>query len=295
MDPKQHPANNLPPKSAPKHGKVDDYQAASRATAEDDYEDYSTHGGGYSAPKHTFRKVVLISFVLLVVLAAAGFAVYKLVLNKDDKKTNKQAAGTSQQSSTAASDNESLIASETEHYTSTGFIGLEFDYPKDWKVTEGTDGGVLTVKSPVLSLKQAGGQTSNGQVVFTVRNKQQALPEFDKGNAVAAIESEKINYTKPSSAQRAATYLSFLTYASSSQAGAIDGVYITGDVGYQKDQAIPKADFLPVDPVISVTFVKCSDSTCSDNGTATGIDASMWKDAKFGVPLKSMLQSLTIN
>lgn len=295
MDPKQHPANNLPPKSAPKHGEVDDYQAASRATAqEDDYEEYTKHAGGYSAPKHTFRKVILISFVVLVVLAAAGFAVYKLVLNKDNKKADKS-ADTSQQSSNAASNDEATIDTETEHYTSTGFIGLEFDYPKDWKVAEGADGGVLTVKSPVLSLKQAGGQTGSGQVVFTVRNKQQALPEFDKGNAVAAIESEKINYTKPSSAQRAATYLSFLTYASSSQTGAIDGVYITGDVGYQKDQAIPKADFVPVDPVISITFVKCSDSTCSDNGTATGIDATMWKDTKFGVPLKSMLQSLTIN
>lgn len=120
------------------------------------------------------------------------------------------------------------------------------------------------------------------------------MPEFDKGNAVAVRESEKIAYTKPSSVQRGSTYLSFLQYASST-ATSLDGAYITGDVGYQKDQAIPKADFTPVDPVISLTFVKCADNSCTGEGTPIGVATTMWEDASFGKPLKTMLQSLVVN
>jgi hypothetical protein len=294
MDPNQRPSDNVPPVTPKQRSEAEDFQAASRATAaEEDYDNYSARGATYTAPKHVFRKV-LIWLLVLILLAAAGFAVYKFVIKKDDGKKPTNQATTSNSNPQQSESETPKITDETEHYTSNGFM-LEFDYPKDWKVDEPTTGGIVTAKSPVLSLKQADGQTTQGQVVFTIRNKQQTMPEFDKGNAVAAIESEKINYSKPSTAQRAATYLSFLTYASSTEAGAIDGVYITGDLGYQKGQAVPKADFTPVDPVISVTFVKCSDSSCSDGGTSTGIDAAMWKDSGFGVPLKSMLQSLIIN
>lgn len=293
MDPQKPKVNSQLPNNQG-NGEVEDYQAASRAAAQDDYNEYSARGGTYTAPKHTLRKLIL-ALLAVTLLVAVGFTVYKLVLHKDSKNTAKPDSSNSVQQHSNESSNAPIISKETEHHTSTNFIGLEFDYPKDWKVAETADGGVLTATSPVLVLKQADGQTSGGQVVFTIRNKQQALPEFDNGNAVAAIESEKINYTKPSSAQRAATYLSFLTYASSAATGAIDGIYITGDVGYQKDQAIPKADFTPVDPVIALKFVKCSDNTCSKDTTAMGIDAAMWKDTAFGLPLISMLQSLTIN
>jgi hypothetical protein len=186
------------------------------------------------------------------------------------------------------------FASETEHHTSAQFM-LEFDYPKDWKVSDEAGSGKLTATSPGVMLKDASGKSYMGQVVLTVRNKQQALPEFDKGNAVAAVESTKINYTKPSQVQRAATYISFLRYATSTSSKALDGVYITGDVGYQKDQAIPKADFTPVDPIISITFVKCSDESCSGTGTASAIESSMWSENTFGKPLQTMLQSLIVN
>lgn len=283
--------NQMPPKSK----EPDDFEAASKATADDVYEDYEKRKSySYSAPTHHARKTILITLLVLVLLGGVGYGAYWFLTKKDSNKSADKSATSSQQKSSDQTANEELITTETEHYTSNGFM-LEFDYPKDWKVSEPTDGGLLTAKSPALKLKQADGKTVTGQVVFTIRNKQQAMPEFDKGNATAVIASEKINYTKPSSAQRGSTYLSFLTYAGSVQEDRLDGVFITGDVGYQKGQAIPKADFTPVDPVISVTFLKCADQSCSGEGSQIGVDASMWQQTGFGTPIKTMLQSLVIS
>jgi hypothetical protein len=282
----QHPTD-------PSRNKPDEFQEASRATAQEEYDDYAKHSYAYTAPKRTTRKVLL-ALVAIVLLAAAAFALYEFVLKKDDiTKTDTSKSSDSSRQEQAA-DSDTLITEQTEHYASTGFM-LEFDYPNDWKVSEPTGEGRLTVTSPAVSLTQADGQKFTGQIVMSIRNKQQALPEFDKGNATAAMASEKINYAKPSSVQRGSTYLSFLTYAGTTQSDRLDGLYITGDVGYQKGQAIPKADFTPVDPVISVTFVKCSDASCGSEGAAAGVDTKMWQDSGFGTPLKSMLQSLTIN
>jgi hypothetical protein len=278
----------------PKSKEPDDYEAASQATASDTYEDYEKRKSfSYSVPTHRGRKTVVVVILVLILLGGVGYGAYWFLTKKDSNKSADKSPSNSQQSTDDQSADEELITTETEHYTSNSFM-LEFDYPKDWKVSE-TDGGLLTGKSPAIALKQADGKSVTGQVIFTIRNKQQEMPEFDKGNATAVLASEKINYTKPSSAQRGSTYLSFLTYAGSAQANRLDGVFITGDVGYQKGQAIPKADFTPVDPVISVTFMKCADQACADEGTQIGIDAAMWQKTGFGTAIKSMLQSLVIN
>ena len=143
-----------------------------------------------------------------------------------------------------------------------------------------------------MVLKDTDNQTVTGQIVFTIRDKQQALPEFDSGNAVAARPSEKIAYVKPAPGQRANTYLSFLRYMDS--ANGLDGIYITGDTGYTLDQAIPKADFVPIEPVVSLTFFRC-DGNCSGDNLAMSITPTSWDDKDFSNPLKALLQSLVIH
>jgi hypothetical protein len=290
------PQNNATPDPYHKPREEDDYRAASEATAnEEAYDDYTKQGATYTAPSHKSRKF-LVSLLVVILVAGLAFGAYWMFLRKDKADTTKKTATSSSSSSSNSSDMEknASFASETEHHTSAQFM-LEFDYPKDWKVSDEAGSGKLTATSPGVMLKDAAGKSYMGQVLLTVRNKQQALPEFDKGNAVAAVESTKINYAKPSQAQRAATYISFLRYATSTSSKALDGVYITGDVGYKKDQAIPKADFTPVDPIISITFMKCSNENCSGTGTAAAIESSMWSDATFGKPLQTMLQSLIVN
>lgn len=233
--------------------------------------------------KRRSRKWLIILVVLILV--AGGVGAYWYVGRKPKASTAK--------TNTSVQQTATLISSQTQNHSSPDF-NLSFDYPTDWTVTDTLGSGVITVRSPALQLKDGQSKSFTGQIVFTVRSKQLPLPEFDKGNATAIRVSEKIAYSKPSASQRGSTYISFLNYASSA-GSTLDGIYVTGDVGYQKDQAIPKADIVPIDPVVNVSFVKCANSSCNTDGTAIGITPAMWDDVAFSGPLKKMLQSLTIN
>lgn len=220
--------------------------------------------------------------VLLMVLGAGGFMYMK---NRSDVETkkNEPVAEVAQQPKVA-------INSETKRYSSSQF-SLDFDYPSDWEVKEEQTEGILTATSPNVSIPASGGGVVTGRIVLTVMGKNQKLPEFDKGNSTAVIDSEKVAYLKPSSAQRGQTYISFLNYANSDSSGLIDGVYITGDFGYQVEQAIPKVDIQKIDPIIKLTFLAC-DGTCAK---PIGITKEAWVAPEFGGALKKILQSFTIN
>lgn len=219
---------------------------------------------------------VLIS---LAVLAAAA-AFYWFIIKP--KPAAKPTAATSPQPAQTAPASQTpkagAISTKTKAYTSGNF-NLAFSYPDDWTVTDITGSGVLTAKSPDVQLDNAA-----GQVVFTIRDKNQKLSEFNGGNAQALRGSDKIAYAKPTQTQRGSTYASYLTYAG--QTG-LSGIYITGDNGYQKDQAIPAVDIAKVDPVIDITFVK--------NGKQATVADSMLSNTAFLTPLLDLLKSLSIN
>src|SRR5690606_27237189 len=117
----------------------------------------------------------------------------------------------------------------------------------------------------------ADSQPITGQVILTFREPGQPLSEFEAGNAQAVRDSERITYARPSPGQRGATYISFASYAGAAVTTALDGIYITGDFGYQKLQAIPAIDVSKVNPIITVTFRQC-DMDCQ--GTSTPVSVS---------------------
>jgi len=239
-------------------------------------------------PKRKWPKVLTWTLLALVLLGGIGGGVYwQFFRNKPATTTQ---TPTTESNTQAPTNNK--IATATKHHDSTNF-SLSFDYPEDWTVTD-EDGDMLTVTSPTLQLKDATGESVNGQIVLTITQKGQKLQAFEEGNATAVRKSEKIAYTKPTPAQRANTYLSFLRYATTASTDTLDGIYITGDYGYQVDQAIPKVDAAKLDPLVTVTFKKCSNNTC-DTAEPLGVASSSWDDAAFATPIKKMLKSLTFN
>lgn len=232
--------------------------------------DYADYEPPHKSRNPIWRKITigLAALVLIILLAGGGYWLTK-------KPTRKPAE--SAQSSQTSMPTSAKINTTTKHYDSVNF-NLGFDYPADWSVTD-SGNGVLTVKSPAVGVKDASGQSVSTQITMMIRNKSQKLPEFDAGNAMAVLDSEKIAYTKPTQTQRANTYISFLQYAKTTS--GFDGIYITGNNGYKKAQAIPKVDIQTVDPIISVTFGK-------------SISTGSWNNPDFANPLKSMLQSLSI-
>lgn len=260
-----------------------DYQAAAQSGA-----DYIKTASPYKQPGKG-RKVLLIAIVVLLVvgLASGGWYFY----NKH--KTNDKAKKATQSSQQATPITKHTITDETKNYISPEFF-LSFDYPADWTITDTTGSGILTAKSIPVTLMNATSQAITAQVTLTFRNKTQKLTEFDNGNAVASRDSDKISYLKPTPSQRGQTYISYLQYATSTSGDVIDGIYITGDFGYKKGQAIPKVDITKVDPVISITFGKCVDEKCT-NTTPVSISADSWNDKSLSDPLNNMLKSLSIS
>lgn len=264
------------PLNSPDRDEHDDYEAASRSMA--------TYAQT-QPPKETGGRKWLAIFAVIAVIIIIAIGIYWFLLRPKPAKLV-PAAATTTTNQNQQQPSATKISATTKHYDSANF-NLGLDYPNDWTVTD-NGGGVMTIKSPSLSVKDASGQSQAGMIVLTIRDKTQKLNEFSAGNATAVLDSEKIAYTRPTQTQRGSTYISFLQYATTTANGALDGIYITGDSGYQKGQAIPMVDISKVDPVINLTFQNGA-------GKPLSIASSQWSDQAFAGPLKSLLQSLSIN
>lgn len=237
-------------------------------------------------PKRTALRVVSWMLVLLLLIAAGG-GVYWY---EKHKVAAKSIANT--QHKTAQTKSKPVIVATTKQYSSTNF-NLSFNYPQDWVVSD-TGNGALTVTSPDMQLTAADGQFQTGQVVMTIQNENAAnFSMFKQGSAVAVLPSQHINYTNPPPTQQASAYISFLQYATTTTRGGLDGVFVTGNFGYQKDGTIPESNITQVDPVITVTFNQCSNSGCTSTKPLT-IASSMWSDTNFSNPIVKMIESLQI-
>lgn len=251
---------------------------------------------GRPKKSHKVRNTLLIILLVLVVFGGgAGAAWYWQQHKQPAAKPKQSTAQRSQPQSTTSqdtTDSNSTFSKQTKEYDASDF-GLTLQYPSDWTPAE--QNGVLTISSPNTTLTDATGAQVTGQVVLTVRSKQDNPEEFAKGNAVAVLASDKVNYTHPTSTQRGSTYISYLQYAATTTKGGLDGVYITGDNGYQYAQNIPKSDIAGVDPLVDVTFVKCSDDACAKGSqTPLTISGKSWTgDLKDTV--ETMFKSFTFN
>jgi cytoskeletal protein RodZ len=228
---------------------------------------------------------------IVVILAAIGGAGAYVLQHKKHPAAPQPASNTNTTSSQATS--QKLVAAVPTETYSSPTLNVTVRYPKSWSASEANS--KITVASPTVLLPDASGQQTGGQVVLVIQPKQTSLPAFSGGNAQAVRDSEKLTYTNPSSMQRGQTYLSFLHYATSTApSSGIDGLYVTGDAGYLAQQYIPKADILKGDPLVSVTFNKCTDTTCS-NPTSLSVASTAWDDPNFSGAIRPILTSLVVN
>lgn len=229
-----------------------------------------------------------IILVVIVLLGGIGIAGY-MFMKDGSKGDEKSPTVTDSTQNTSDGQATELGSSETKQYTAAQ-LGLSLKYPSSWTVDE-ADGEII-FRSPATKLP-ATKPGLKGRVEITIRGKGQPLPEFENGNATATRQSELLTYTSPSQNQRASTHLTFLAYAP--ETNGLEAMYITGDYGYQKDQAVPQVDITNVDPIISVTFLACSDDESCTSNSPTTLEPSAWDDQNFSSALKTILQSITVN
>ncbi len=254
-------------------------------------------------PKKSMGKIFM--YILAGIICIGGVAAGGYVLMKQKNSSKASSTHSSQSADKKSSSNSSTStptpaptnnnkssnpSSGTKDYTSDN-LKVAFSYPNSWTVDDSGD-GKLAVTSPSMELTDASGQKQTGEVVLKVENQASAdMSDFKKGSAAAVLDSEKITYSNPAAGQRANSYISFVQYSTTTTKGGLDGIYITGNLGYKYAQTITESDIAKIDPLVRVVFVKCSDSKCSSTTPLT-ISSDMWKSSDFSDPITNMLKSM---
>lgn len=233
----------------------------------------------------SYRLIGLVILIILIGIIAIGYNHY----HKKSTVTTTNVVKTVPLTSRIG-----LPAANQQYYSSN--LSLGFNYPKSWTITDKNGTNLLTVQSSVVELLTSTNKLVKGQITLTIQNQSPVIPGFQKGNATAALESQIITYSNPTSDQRASTYISFLHYASSTTPSSnIDAIYITGNAGYQLNQYIPQSNILAVSPVVGITFTLCANAACIISGSPTSITSAAWNTTSFSGTLLSILKSLSIS
>lgn len=287
----QTPASPVPSGPTPGGAVAPEEPAQQLTQAQQEQQDRVAYLQGLMPKKKPRRWPKRLAWALAILLVIAGGAAagWWFVLRdgkSGDSQTSQAAGGNAVQSAQpdqAGQDNSPDKAVVTKQYESSNF-GLALEYPQSWTLSDATTG--LTITSPSMQLPAAAGGKQTGKIIFSIQSKSTALTGFGKGNATAVQDSEKISYKQPSQTQRAQTYVSFLSYAGASH-GGLDAIYVTGDNGYQKDQAIPEVDVAKGDPHIMVGFQ-------DDKGQPLTVTAEAWQSATIKTPVKTILTSIVV-
>ena len=149
-------------------------------------------------------KFVLVALAMIILVAAAGFALWYLKYNKD-QKTAESPAATSPVTETAKQSSDIPDAALTETYKSTA-LSVGFKYPKTWKVSEANGG--IRVESPNFNYTPYNLTSNEG--LFRIYIRQGAREADGKyiGAGIAIKPSEKLTYSQPAIGQRTDTLLS---------------------------------------------------------------------------------------
>jgi hypothetical protein len=241
------------------------------------------------AEKQTWKRRILVLVVIVVILIAIGLGAHWLFSSNKHPAIYKAPAQTV--SNTPASTTPKASSSgPTKPYTATDF-NLSFNYPEGWTVFN-NGSGPMTVTSPSMRLTSADGQAVTGLITMTIQQQGQLPASFSAGAALAVLNSQKISYTHPTTAQLSQAYLSFVQYSATTTKGGLDSVYLTGNLGYQKDQTIPSSDIAKVSPLVTVTFTKCGNTACTSSLTPLTIASTSWSKSTFQAPIETMLASM---
>ncbi|HSW80585.1 MAG TPA: hypothetical protein VLG47_07450 [Candidatus Saccharimonadales bacterium] len=287
----------IPPDPPVDTEEQDVFEAASRESETDAEPDYSQYTA-LRKPKKNWKKVLLWILVALFAIGGVAAGGYVLMKQKNSSpniqlKQNNNSSGPGSVRSGNSNNNQqqNQSAPGTKDYTSSN-LQVSFSYPEKWTVDD-TSGSKLTVTSPMQKLTDASGQPQDVKIIMRIEKQDAAdMSDFKKGDAAAVLQSEKIDYDKPTGTQRANTYISFVQYSTTTTKGALDGIYVTGNLGYTYAQAIKETDIAKIDPLVRVVFVKCADTNCT-NSSETNISSDEWKNKDFSQPITDMFKSLS--
>ena len=230
---------------------------------------------------HFWKKllIVLVAIIVIVALVGGGYHLWH-----DRKHVNTSAK------KTTVTVNHISIPNPTQNYSSDN-LSLTLNYPSNWVIVDALGSNQMTITSAPLKLLNAYSQPITGKITLTILNySPSTVTGFNGNSSTASIKSQLVTFANPTPDQIASTYISFAHFpASTTPSNSIDGIYVTGNYGYQVNQDIPQANITSQSPIIYYTFTECSNSTCSGTTKSLSIPASLWQDKNFSGPLLNMI------
>lgn len=193
------------------------------------------------------------------------------------------------------------LSSTNVAYISNGKdLNLGFTYPSDWSVTPASHHNSgdkpITLTSPFVSIIDTSGKTIVGKVVLQVRPASTTVSELSSGSGKAVLDSIQIAYSKPTPAQHAYPFVSYVNLSGDASTGKFDEIILTGALQFTKGQSISTATLQGLDPVISARFYECTNSSCSGAGALPlAINDDIWQNADIFVATQTILKSFQIN
>jgi len=255
----------------------------------------SSNDGGYKKPS-SGNRALKIGLSLAVVLVIVGLGTYLLITNKPKpaKQTYVVKTATSIKSKTNSTTG-AVNSPPMTSYASSSY-GATFSYPSNWKLVNNGPGAPITVTSPIENLINENGQKVPAEVTMNLSN-QATTPSTFGNTSAAVLTSQKLTYKHASASQAASTYISFVQYPSTTVVGGLNGIYVTGNYGYQKYQLIPVSQINQVDPLIYFSFTQCQSLTsCSSSSPQPlVISSTEWADANFSTPIINIIASFNFN
>ncbi len=173
-------------------------------------------------------------------------------------------------------------------YKSTVY-NLSVSYPKGWIINN--INSAVNITSPLTTLVNASGSSVKGYVIFSINKPGQYPNGLTVGTDLAVLDSINLSYNQPTQSQAGQTYVSFIQFSTTNTKGGLDLVFVTGNLGYTKDQVIPETDLNTLDPLIYVSFMSCANSLCKSTTPVT-IASSSWTGSALSQIIDSMIQSL---
>lgn len=147
------------------------------------------------------KKYLIITSILIIIFAAAGFAAWKFLLTDSNQTADQPVSETESQNEAA---NGSSLSELTQEYTSDRLL-IDFKYPTDWKVDENS--GEIIVYSQEAEITDVSGEAVSAEFRLLIKQGAEETDSEYLGHGFVIKKSKPIKYTDPAAGQRKKSFV----------------------------------------------------------------------------------------
>ncbi|HSX23702.1 MAG TPA: hypothetical protein VLE74_01250 [Candidatus Saccharimonadales bacterium] len=154
------------------------------------------------------KKLMVFIPVVVIVLSAAGFGVWKLFGSKKSATVASKSASQPQLSAEGTPPGQDVPDTTKTQTYENGYLGVKLTYPSTWTATESDTKDSVRLESSSFSYATVGKGSVSGYFRIYIRKGARDVDSKYIGRGYAIQPSEKLTYTQPAAGQRADTNLS---------------------------------------------------------------------------------------